>query len=107
MRFVATGQHVAGRRLDTIHGRRRHQHKLLCRMAAGASGRRVIAGPAEATAIGNVLMQAMALGEIGTLGELREVVRNSFATEVYEPSDTQAWDDAYERFIGMLSRNSG
>lgn len=107
-RFVADRlERVAGRRLDTIHmvggG---INNKLLCRMAAGASGRRVIAGPAEATAIGNVLMQAMALGEIGTLGELREVVRNSFATEVYEPSDTEAWDAAYERFTGILNQSS-
>jgi rhamnulokinase len=108
-RFVADRlERVAGRSLDTIHmvggG---INNRLLCRMAADASGRRVVAGPVEATAIGNVLMQAMALGEIGTLGELREVVRNSFATEVYEPSDTAAWDDPYERFTGMLRESAG
>lgn len=99
-RFVADRlERVAGRRLETIHmvggG---INNRLLCQMAASASGRRVIAGPSEATAIGNVLMQAMAMGEIGTLSELRGVVRNSFETETYEPHDAQAWDDACERF---------
>ncbi|MFY9444268.1 MAG: rhamnulokinase, partial [Bacillota bacterium] len=61
-----------------------------------------VAGPSEATAIGNTLMQAMAIGEIGSLAELRQVVRNSFETEVYEPADSAAWDDAYARFLEML-----
>lgn len=103
-RFVADRlEAIAGRRLDTIHmvggG---IKNKLLCQMAASATKRRVVAGPSEATAIGNTLMQAMAIGEIGSLAELRQVVRNSFGTEVYEPADSAAWDDAYARFLEML-----
>lgn len=103
-RYVADRlEAIAGRRLDTVHmvggG---IKNKLLCQMAASATKRRVVAGPSEATAIGNTLMQAMAIGEIGTLAELREIVRNSFETEVYEPCDSDAWDDEYARFVQML-----
>lgn len=106
-RYVADRlEAIAGRRLGTIHmvggG---IKNRLLCRMAADASGRRVVAGPSEATAIGNTLMQAMAMGEIGSLSELRAVVRNSFETEVFDPSDSAAWDDAYGRFVRMIERS--
>ena len=47
--------------------------------------------------MGNMLMQAVALGELGGLDDVREVVRNSVETETYEPKNTAAWDEAYER----------
>lgn len=72
---------------------------LLNRMTSNAIGKPVIAGPGEATAIGNLLMQAVALSEIGTLSELREVVRSSFETVEFLPQDGAAWDDAYGRFL--------
>ena len=72
---------------------------LLNRMTAGAVGRPVIAGPGEATAIGNLLVQAMALDAVGSLGELRAVVRRSFETAEFLPEETGRWDDAYGRFL--------
>lgn len=72
---------------------------LLNRMTANAIGKPVLAGPGEATAIGNLLMQAMALGAVGSLSELRAVVRASFETAEYLPGDGALWDDAYGRFL--------
>ena len=70
-------------------------NKTLCRMAANAMGRKVIAGPVEATSIGNLLHQAIACGKLANLGEARGVVRRSFALDSYEPLYTKEWDDAY------------
>jgi rhamnulokinase len=78
------------------------QNKLLCQFAADATQREVVAGPIEATAAGNVLMQAMARGHIGTLAEAREVVRNSFELATYEPGDASPWDEAYGRWLDVL-----
>ena len=78
------------------------QNQLLCQFAADATQRQVVAGPVEATAAGNVLMQAMARGRIGNLEEAREVVRNSFALATYEPGDAAPWDDAYGRWLDLL-----
>jgi rhamnulokinase len=71
---------------------------LLCRWTASAAGLPVAAGPVEATAIGNLMVQALALGQIDSLDDAREVVRASFAPTRYEPEDTVAWEDARERF---------
>jgi len=80
------------------------QNKLLNQFAANATGRTVIAGPVEATAIGNVLVQAIAMGEIGSLAEGRGIVKGSFAVETYQPVDTGAWDDAYQGYIDLKTR---
>lgn len=77
------------------------QNSLLCQFAADATGRRVVAGPVEATAIGNVVMQAIALGHISSLGEARNIVRASFETKTYNPVDHARWDKAYERFVAL------
>jgi rhamnulokinase len=71
---------------------------LLCRMTADATGRLVVAGPAEATAAGNLLVQARAAGRIGTLPQLRAVVAESFDLRRYEPSGDEYWSRRYERF---------
>lgn len=85
-RVLESLEEVAGRRIDVIHivggGSR---HRLLNRLVAEATKRRVIAGPTEATAIGNVLVQAIASGQLKDLREGREVVRASFDLEVVEP----------------------
>nr|CAA9261336.1 Rhamnulokinase [uncultured Armatimonadetes bacterium] len=80
------------------------QNTLLNQLAADATGRLVKAGPVEATAAGNVLLQAMAQGRLGSLDELRAVVRASFPIDTYEPAaaDKAGWDDAYGRFKAML-----
>lgn len=77
------------------------QNELLCQLTADVTGRTVIAGPVEATAIGNVLVQAMGLGAIGSLKEGREIVRNSFDLVTYEPKMIEGLDDAYERFVKL------
>jgi rhamnulokinase len=74
------------------------QNRLLNQFAADAMGRSVVAGPFEATAVGNLLMQLLATGAIGSLAEGRALVRRSFDTETYRPKDAAAWDEAYARF---------
>jgi len=69
-------------------------NRLLCQMAADACGHPVVAGPVEATAIGNLIVQAMALGLISTLEQARDVVRRSVALETYEPKSRHEWDKA-------------
>jgi len=74
------------------------QNDLLCQMTADATGLPVIAGPKEATAIGNILVQAMAAGEVEGLADLRRIVRESFPPKLYAPIVDRRWDDAYGRF---------
>jgi rhamnulokinase len=74
------------------------QNELLCQLAADACNRLVRAGPVEATAMGNVLVQAMGLGLIGSLAEAREVVRASFDVREYSPRNAEAWEAPYQRF---------
>jgi sugar (pentulose or hexulose) kinase len=62
----------------------------------------VVAGPAEGTAIGNLLVQAMALGHLNSLADIRRVVRNSVETETYLPEDVAEWEHAYEKFKETL-----
>jgi rhamnulokinase len=72
--------------------------KMICQFTANATKRAVHAGPVEATSIGNVLVQAMAMGAIKDLNEGRAAVRNSFDITVYEPQNSDAWDAAYEKW---------
>lgn len=78
------------------------QNRLLNQMTANALGRDVIVGPYEGTAMGNVLVQAMGMGEVNDLNGIREIVRNSFEPETYSPVDVEAWEVAYERFKGIV-----
>jgi len=95
---------VLGRRIGVIHivggG---SQNALLNQMTADACGRTVLAGPVEATAAGNVLVQAMAVGLIKDLDHLRQVVRDSFEVRRYEPRDTAKWDAQYARYRELCS----
>ena len=75
------------------------KNKLLNQLAADATGRTVVAGPVESACVGNLLLQAVALGELGGVEDARAVVRRSFATETYESRPTQAWEDAYARLM--------
>jgi rhamnulokinase len=94
-------EQVLGYRLEAIHivggG---SQNRLLNQFAADATGLPVVAGPVEATAIGNLLVQGMALGHLASLEEARQVVRNSFPVEIFEPGKRDAWDQAYLRWSG-------
>jgi len=97
-------EQLQGKRLETIHivggGT---QNKLLSQLAADATQRQVVTGPIEATATGNLLVQALALGQIESLAEAREVVRRSFEVTTIEPdpSTRAAWDDAYGKLEQM------
>ncbi len=94
---------ILGTRIDTIHvvggGTK---NALLCQFTADACGRPVHAGPVEATAIGNILMQAIGCGRLGSIAELRAVVARSFPVTIYEPRDTAAWADAAGRFAALV-----
>ena len=81
------------------------QNRLLCQYAADACGIQVVAGPVEATALGNVLVQAMGLDRVKGLAEAREIVRRSFKLLRYEPSTDSGWDEAAERLRSLIARN--
>ncbi len=93
---------VTGREIRTLHivggGSR---NRLLNQFSADATGRNIIAGPVEATAIGNVLIQAIALGDLDSLDALRKTVRESFAVETFHPLATLSWQEAYGRFTAL------
>jgi rhamnulokinase len=61
----------------------------------------VIAGPVEATAIGNILIQAIALGQLSSLTEGRDLVRRSFDVTAYQPNNRSPWDEAYGRYLAL------
>jgi rhamnulokinase len=77
------------------------QNKLLSRFTADCIARPVVCGPVEGTGIGNILTQAMGLGELKNLEEIRDVVRASFPPETLEPNAAERakWDAAYEKFL--------
>ncbi len=97
-------QKVTGSTPSTLHvvggGAR---NALLCAWTASAAHLPVLAGPEEATLIGNLLVQAMTLGEIGSLPEAREVVRASFDPVVYEPENCSGWQEARARFAELAN----
>jgi rhamnulokinase len=72
------------------------QNELLSQFAANAIGKRVVTGPVEATAIGNVMMQAIAAGQIGSLSDGRAMVRNSCVVKEFQPKEADAWNERYE-----------
>jgi sugar (pentulose or hexulose) kinase len=75
---------------------------MLSQFTANAISRPVITGPVEATAIGNLMTQLMALGEIKSLSEARGIIKKSFPTTKYLPTDNTDWDSAYEKFKKLL-----
>jgi sugar (pentulose or hexulose) kinase len=102
-RAVGAAQSLSGQQADVVHivgGGARNE--LLCQLTADALGLPVVAGPAEATALGNVLVQARALGAVpGTLHEMRAMLRSGIELRSYSPSgDATAWDAAARR-VGL------
>ncbi len=93
-------EEITGTKLEVLHivggGT---QNQFLNQLTANAIARPVICGPIEATATGNLMVQAMALGAVSNLGEIREVVRNSFPTVDYMPEDTHSFDVAYGDYL--------
>ena len=94
---------LVGNRISVVHvvggG---SMNGLLCQMTADACNRGVIAGPVEATAIGNVLTQMLGTGQLASIEEARGVVRASFETTRYEPQNPEPWNAAAERFNELL-----
>lgn len=79
------------------------QNELLCQFTANALGRKVITGPIEATASGNILMQAMAKGQINSLDQARELISKSFELKEYLPEDKEIWDKEYKKAVKLFS----
>src|SRR5206468_385585 len=96
-------EELTGRRFDQIRivggGSR---NRLLNQFTADATGRPVLAGPVEATALGNIGMQMLATGAVSSLAEARAVIDRSFPVERFEPSATDRWDAQYRRFQDYL-----
>ena len=92
-------QELTGVRVKVLHvvggGSR---NALLNQFTADACGIPVMAGPVEATALGNVLVQAMAAGDLGSLQDIREVVRHSESISEFVPARNSGWDEAWQRF---------
>ena len=95
---------VKGEAIDTIHiiggGA---QNKLLCQFTADATKRQVIAGPVEATSIGNLLVQMASCGAIGSITEGREIIAESSELIYFEPTDNAQWDQVYNRFLEIAN----
>lgn len=93
---------VTGKRIEKLHiiGGGAH-NKMMNQLTADAIGIPVFAGPTEATAIGNIMMQAKAAGVVDSLGEIRKIVRNSFEVTEYQPLPKLDWKEAYQRFVKL------
>jgi rhamnulokinase len=90
------------RPVETLHiGGGGAQNGLLSQFTADATGLKVVAGPVEATVIGNALVQLISLGELADLDQARQVVAEMEGLRAYEPLDPGAWDEAYRRFQGI------
>lgn len=96
---------IRGKTVEVVHiGGGGSQNTLLCRYTANACGVPVIAGPTEATVIGNVLVQARTLGLLRSAAEIRAMVRQSFSLQHYQPEDTAAWAERYAAYLGLRTR---
>jgi len=78
------------------------KNSLLCQYTANATGLPVYAGPAEATSIGNIMMQALTLGVVHTVAEMREVIRRSFELTFYEPEHMSDWERARGQYLEII-----
>ena len=98
-RVMAMLEELQGKKIEVLHivggG---SQNALLNQFTADVIGKPVLAGPIEATALGNVAVQAMAVGEFRHLAEARQAIRNSFPIQEFHPRDSAPWDEAYQRF---------
>ena len=77
---------------------------FLCQMTADSLGFDVVAGPTEATAIGNIMLQLIALGEIGSVDEAREIIKKSEKVKIYKPENHSEWEKAYDEYIRIIKR---
>ena len=102
---LARAERLAGARVETVHivggGAR---NSLLCRLTADACERQVVAGPIEATAMGNILVQAIGAGEVRSVAEARALILASTKTRVYEPGGDTDWAERQEELLLMRAR---
>jgi rhamnulokinase len=98
---------LTGRRIETVRvvggG---SQNALLCQLTADACRRPVVAGPVEATALGNILVQAVATGHLADIAAGRQAVAASFKQAVYEPRAVDDWDAASIGFSALVAAAS-
>jgi rhamnulokinase len=80
------------------------KNPLLNQWTANAIGIPVLAGPSEATAIGNIMIQAKAAGCVANLAEMRKVISNSVSMDAFEPQDAAAWEKAYQKFLSIVEK---
>jgi sugar (pentulose or hexulose) kinase len=103
--LVETITRVTGKKIDVLHivggGVR---NSLLCQLTSNALGIPVVAGPVEATAMGNMLIQIMAAGEADSVDDARKLLRSSFDVTEYMPRDTDAWLEAYAKYLKTIGR---
>ncbi|UOQ49961.1 rhamnulokinase [Gracilibacillus caseinilyticus] len=93
-------ERLSGKELKRIHmGGGAIRNQTLCQLTANATGREIIAGPVEASAIGNAIGQWIALGEVKDLKEARQLVGESFPLQYYQPQEQIQWQEAYQRFV--------
>ena len=95
-------ERLTGKKINRLHivgGGTRNE--LLNQCAASATGLRVITGPVEATAAGNILIQSLAGGEVSSLAEARQIVARSFPQSTFEPQDALVWESAYSKFVNL------
>jgi rhamnulokinase len=105
--IIETLEEISGKKTTTIHivgGGTKNQ--LLSQFTADALGRKVITGPVEATAIGNLITQAIAMGDIGDWQEGISVIRSSFEILTFIPGDQSIWNTAYESFINNFKKTN-
>lgn len=98
-------EQLTGKPIHTLHivggG---SKSSLLNQFAANATRRKVLAGPAEATAAGNLLIQALASGALHSLPELRQTIRDSFPIAAFEPEDESRWESAFQKFASLIQK---
>jgi rhamnulokinase len=80
------------------------RNRLLCQLTANATGLPVIAGPAEATAVGNIMVQALSADCVSSLSEMRSIIGGSFELEKYVPRQVDEWNKAYNRFREIIEQ---
>jgi sugar (pentulose or hexulose) kinase len=90
------------RRLCMVGGGTRNA--LLCRFIADATGLEVMAGPAEATVMGNLAVQALACGRLDSADQVRKLVRDSAETTSYQPENSEIWARQYDRYLDLAER---
>jgi rhamnulokinase len=79
------------------------KNRMLNQFTADATGRVVLAGPVEATALGNIAVQMLATGAVSSLAEARAAIARSFPSDRYQPAETDRWDREYARFRGLVA----